>query len=257
MRSYLWLRGYFPLNERPDLKTIGVLLISAFSMIVLHYFGHHSSFKYVGFLFDAIGLEKSIDAAFTDSPYSNLYQLIWWAWVCVVAYFIIPAIYIVFVLKEKLTDYGLKLQGIASGWKIYAVLLLLVLPFVIVASFEKSFQQTYPFFLPNVGTPLFPALWYWEFFYAVQFFSLEFFFRGFMIHGTRHRFGVYSVFVMVLPYCMIHFEKPLPEAIGSILAGIVLGLLSYRTQAIWWGAVLHILVALTMDYLSLWHQGML
>ncbi|MCX7743318.1 MAG: CPBP family intramembrane metalloprotease [Flavobacteriales bacterium] len=257
MRSTLWLRDYFSFEERPDLKTIGVLLVSSISMIVLHYFGHHSSFKYIGFIINSLGVDNAIDVAFTNSPYSNLYQLIWWVWVCVVAYFLIPAIFILFILKEKLSDYGLKFRGSTSGWKIYALLFLVVLPFVIAASNEKSFQQTYPFFLPNNGTPLFPSLWYWELFYAVQFFSLEFFFRGFMIHGTRHRFGVYAVFVMVIPYCMIHFEKPLPEAIGSILAGVVLGLLSYRTQAIGWGAVLHIFVAFTMDYLSLWRQGML
>lgn len=257
MRSYLWLKGYFPTEEPPDLKTIGVLLVSALSMIVLYYFGHHSSFRYIGFLFDAVGWGDDMDYAFSDSPYRKLYRLVWWAMVCFVAYFLIPAFYIRLVLKEKLRDYGLKIRGITNGWKIYALLLAIVFPFVIGASFEKSFQQTYPFFLPGSGEPLFPALWYWELFYALQFFSLEFFFRGFMIHGTRHRFGIYSVFVMVIPYCMIHFQKPLPETIGSIVAGIVLGFLSYRTCSVWMGAALHVMVAISMDYLSLWHQGLL
>ena len=42
---------------------------------------------------------------------------------------------------------------------------------------------------------------------------LEFFFRGFILHGTKQRFGFYAIFVMIIPYCMIHFGKPIVETI--------------------------------------------
>jgi membrane protease YdiL (CAAX protease family) len=56
---------------------------------------------------------------------------------------------------------------------------------------------------------------------------------------------------------MIHFGKPLPEAIGSIVAGYILGYLSLKSKNIFPGMILHISVALTMDLLSLWHRGIL
>jgi membrane protease YdiL (CAAX protease family) len=100
-------------------------------------------------------------------------------------------------------------------------------------------------------------MYIWEAAYICQFFALEFFFRGFMLHGLRHRLGFYAIFVMMVPYCMIHFQKPMPETFGAIAAGAVLGLMSLKTRSIWLGACLHVAVALSMDFLALWHRGML
>jgi hypothetical protein len=78
-----------------------------------------------------------------------------------------------------------------------------------------------------------------------------------MVHGTKHRFGIYSIFVMTLPYCMIHFGKPIPECVASIIAGIVLGLMSLVTRSIWLGAGIHIAVAMGMDLACLARRGLL
>ena len=91
----------------------------------------------------------------------------------------------------------------------------------------------------------------WQALYALQFVSLEFFFRGFLVHTLKRDLGAHAVFVAVVPYCMIHFQKPLPEALGAIVAGIVLGTLSLRTGSVLGGAAVHVAVALTMDVLAL------
>ena len=39
-----------------------------------------------------------------------------------------------------------------------------------------------------------------------------------MVHGTRERLGALSVFAMMVPYCMIHFGKPMPETVGAVIA---------------------------------------
>jgi membrane protease YdiL (CAAX protease family) len=62
---------------------------------------------------------------------------------------------------------------------------------------------------------------------------------------------------MTVPYCMIHFGKPMAETLAAIVAGIILGLMSLKTRSIWFGACLHVAVAMSMDFLSLWHKGML
>jgi membrane protease YdiL (CAAX protease family) len=53
---------------------------------------------------------------------------------------------------------------------------------------------------------------------------------------------------------MIHFGKPLPETVGAILAGILLGILSLKSNLIWLGVLLHFSVALAMDCFSLMHR---
>jgi membrane protease YdiL (CAAX protease family) len=160
-----------------------------------------------------------------------------------------------FTFKEKFSAYGLSMGGAFADYKIYVLMLCVMIPLVLFFSHTESFQARYPFYNIAKGESFYPNLLIWELLYFIQFFALEFFFRGFMLHGTKHRFGFYSVFVMTIPYCMIHFGKPLPETIAAIIAGIVLGTLSLKSKSIWLGVAIHYSVAITMDVCSMWQKG--
>jgi membrane protease YdiL (CAAX protease family) len=97
----------------------------------------------------------------------------------------------------------------------------------------------------------------WELIYFIQFFALEFFFRGFLLHSLKPALGPYAIFVMTVPYCMIHFGKPMPETFAAIFAGVFLGWLSFRNGNIWLGLALHCFVAFSMDILALFNKGLL
>jgi membrane protease YdiL (CAAX protease family) len=139
---------------------------------------------------------------------------------------------------------------------LYAVMLVVMLPLVIYFSSTTSFQSRYPFYNPVYDKSLFPDFIIWEIMYFAQFIGLEFFFRGFMVLGLKKRFGFYSVFIMTVPYCMIHFGKPMPETFGAIAAGFVLGMLAMKSRSIFMGVLIHYSVAITMDLCSLWRKGM-
>jgi membrane protease YdiL (CAAX protease family) len=126
-----------------------------------------------------------------------------------------------------------------------------MLPLIYLVSQHQSFLLKYPFYKPSLNEPLYEYFLWWEILYFIQFIGVEFFFRGFLIHATKHRFGIYSVYVSLLPYVMIHFGKPFPETIGAIAAGLVLGLLSYKSKSVIPGIFLHYSVAITMDILAL------
>jgi membrane protease YdiL (CAAX protease family) len=174
-----------------------------------------------------------------------------------VFYFLVPVIVVKFVLRENLSGYGLVRKGAFADYPLYGVLLAIMIPLVICASFTEGFQEKYPFYHFRQGEPLWPNLWTWEALYFLQFFALEFFFRGFLLHGIKHRFGFYSVFVMTILYCMIHFGKPLPETIAAIFAGIILGALSLKSRSILLGVAIHYSVAILMDLAALWQKGFL
>ena len=114
----------------------------------------------------------------------------------------------------------------------------------------------YPFYRLDPAGDSWRDLMFWEVLYLAQFFGVEFFFRGFLVHGLKHRFGAYAIFEMMVPYCMLHFGKPLPECLASILGAVVLGFMSLRTRSIWMGTAIHMTVAASMDAASLWQQGL-
>jgi uncharacterized protein len=178
-----------------------------------------------------------------------------WVFILCTFYFLVPALVIKLLFKQDLSTYGLQWKGAFKDYWIYIVMLCVMVPLVAFFSTTQSFQSKYPFYDLASGEKLWPYFWIWEALYFLQFVALEFFFRGFMVHGLKHRFGYYSVFVMTIPYCMIHFGKPLPETIAAIAAGIVLGTLSLKSRSILLGVAIHYSVGLLMDLAALWQKG--
>jgi membrane protease YdiL (CAAX protease family) len=184
-------------------------------------------------------------------------QLAAWAAVSIAAYVVGPVLVARYALHRPLRELGLRTDGLTAHWRAYALLYAIALPVVLIASFGSAFQAKYPFYDLGVDESFWPHLYGWWVLYALQFVALEFFFRGFLVHGLAPRLGWVSIFVMAVPYNMLHFAKPMPEALVAIAGGVVLGTLSLRTRSIWCGATLHIAIAFTMDFLALWHAGRL
>lgn len=180
---------------------------------------------------------------------------VWWVGGIALTWVVVPLV-IARGQGFRLTDLGLGQRGAAAKWKVYLLLLALVTPAVVWAAQRESFTNMYPFIRPrHCETWCWGVLLaYWAL-YAVQFFSVEFFFRGWMLFSLERRMGMNAIAVMVVPYCMIHYHKPLPEALGAIVAGIVLGWMALRTRSIWGGFGVHVAVALGMDALSLARGG--
>lgn len=241
-----------------DRKMVVVFLTAAVALTCSNFLSDGSNPQWLERILRAVGLDgvaNRLNDALLTSSHADFNQLVFWA-VVVISCYVIPAtIAIRFVLHERVSDYGLRVRGIGRHFKSYAALYALAAPLIIAASFTASFQDRYPFFHPAAGQSLWPYLYVWWALYWLQFCALEFFFRGFLLYGLAPRLGWAAIFAMVLPYNMLHYGKPMPEALAAIVGGIVLGSLALKTKSIWWGAALHISIALTMDVCALTHAG--
>jgi membrane protease YdiL (CAAX protease family) len=184
-------------------------------------------------------------------PYWQLKSFGWWTGWRVGGYLVLPVLVILCMPGERLRDYYISLRGVVGKLWIYALMFALVLPAVVQASQHKGFYETYPFYKWANRSSF--DFWTWQLMYAAQFLSLEFFFRAFLLQGLRRSLGANAIFVMIIPYCMIHYGKPMAETFGAIGAGLILGTLAMRTRSIWGGVLIHVGVALTMDLLALGH----
>lgn len=200
---------------------------------------------------------RGLAYAIHESPDARIWQRVWWACGRVAGYGVLPFLLVKLALGDSLAKFGVRWKGTASNVRTYALLLAILVPVIFLASFGQGFQMKYPYYKVMPGEHLWPGFVLWEFLYAAQFVSLEFFFRGVIVHGLRDAMGYAAVLVPIMPYCMIHFGKPLPEALASIIAGLVLGTLSLKTRSIWGGAVLHVSAATSMDLFALWHAHLL
>jgi membrane protease YdiL (CAAX protease family) len=241
-----------------DRKMIIVFVASALALTCNNFLsdGTHpqwleSTLRAIGFS----GLALRLHDAMLVSSHREFNQLAFWAVVVIATYVVPPVICIRFLFHERVRDYGLRIRDTSTYVRTYAVLFGIAFPLIVAASFSSAFQEKYPFYHPVAGQPLGPYLYWWWILYWCQFVALEFFFRGFMVHGLVPRLGWAAIFAMVVPYNMLHYGKPMPEALAAIVGGIVLGTLALKTKSIWLGASLHISIALTMDLCALWHLG--
>lgn len=190
-----------------------------------------------------------------SDSWTRLTEVSWWASTQIVFYLVVPMA-IVVALRLRPADIGWRVRGTAGDWKKYATLFVVAAPFVIVASGTAPFQESYPLYEITRGqTGVWGDLAIWWPFYVAQFVAIETFFRGYLVIGLAPILGRLSILVATVPYLMIHFVKPPMEAAASIVGGLVMGTLAYRTRSVWWGVALHVAVAALMDVMSLGHKG--
>jgi hypothetical protein len=191
--------------------------------------------------------------------YLDLLAFTWWSAAKLLGFLLVPALHIR-IAGGRLAEYGIGLRahrplsGVPRPGKwVYLALFLIVLPAVILVSFTRSFQQTYPLY--RLAGRSWLDFVCWEVQYMATFLTVEFFFRGYLLFGLRPALGSHAIFVMMVPYCMIHALKPAAESLGAIVAGVVLGTLALATGSIWYGVLIHVAVALSMDMLACWQVG--
>lgn len=231
-----------------DKQAVAVLLLATLSLLFIQFIA-----KTWGFvrLVNDLGLHSSVNTLkqffAMSSEHGNLVRLLWFASFSFFFYVLFPMLFIKTFFKKSFADFGLKLKGAFQYWQYYTIFMLIMFPLVLFVARVPSFQNMYPFYRQLDGNFIWQNLLIWECFYFLQFVGTEFFFRGFLVHGLKHKFGFYALFISMMPYCMIHFQKPFFEAFGSIIAGFILGVMSLRTNSVIMGVLLHFGVALTMD----------
>ncbi|MEM7099072.1 MAG: CPBP family intramembrane glutamic endopeptidase [Pseudomonadota bacterium] len=207
--------------------------------------------------FDRYGIQRRFYEIWGEALHSSgmsidqvsFFAQFWLTGSCIVLMVAIPVVYLFCFPARDGNEWGLSFNK--DHWPVYVTLFLFMLPIVWVASTQPSFMHFYPLYNP-ANLQLFIVF---ELVYLAQFFCVEFFFRGPLLLKLNERFGYAAIGMMAVPYALIHIYKPFPEALGSIIAGLVLGYVAIRLRSIWPGVFLHCGVALSMDIFALVQSG--
>lgn len=236
--------------EERDRTALIVLMVSTVLLVIFFYWGRPAFY----FTSGLSGWVADIaTGALEEFPGVGAY--LWWGFTSLLLRVGIPLVVIVWLLNRRPREFGFRLEGIGRHMPVYIVMFLVMLPVLIWVSSFESFLSYYPFYDRAVEGGA--AFWLYEIGYGLQFVGVEAFFRGFILFGLLPRFGALAVVVMTVPYTMIHFSKPMPEAFAAIVAGLVLGVMAIRSRSFVPGIFLHVAVAVTMDILVLTRLGAL
>ncbi|MBT1697770.1 CPBP family intramembrane metalloprotease [Fulvivirgaceae bacterium PWU4] len=206
-----------------------------------------------------LSLDSSVP--FLDPLVSRIFhpEMYFWAYkVCInsVSFFtVFIPIFIFYWLHERKHDHVYGLSARKFDAKPYFTMLLIMLPLIIGASFHESFQRQYPMYKSTeahvyMNVPEWVTVAGYEFAYGLDFITVEYLFRGFMVIGMMSILGRGAVVCMAVVYCFLHFGKPAGEAISSIAGGYILGVVAYETRSIWGGIIVHMGIAWIMELVA-------
>lgn len=264
--TFIFINYYFGLNQYiaglPDEQQYAgwyllFLLAFSFAYVLLAFFRRQKIFGNRRFLLlflvaPAIFSWKmvfEVNFLFTENKIENIYwnQVIYWPFKLVI---ITLALVVVWRLtKEQQPFYGLQMKGFR--FKPYLLMLLIMVPLIAAASTQPDFLAMYPklkaisFLKGHQHSGWYKLLY--ELSYGSDFFSIELFFRGFLVLAFAKWFGKDAILPMACFYCTIHFGKPMGECISSFFGGLILGIVIYHTRTIFGGLMVHLGIAWLME----------
>ncbi|MBC7875181.1 MAG: CPBP family intramembrane metalloprotease [Ferruginibacter sp.] len=184
-----------------------------------------------------------------DTGWTNYWEhVIYWPVLLII---IIAVLFLLWRYFDKDQPfYGLTKKGLS--WQPYLLMLLIMVPLVAAASTQADFLAVYPKIRSIAGVEPGDSITWWhkllfELSYGSDFFSIELFFRGFLILAFIKWAGKDAILPMACFYCTIHFGKPLGECISSYFGGILLGIIVYHTRSILGGLLVHLGIAWLME----------
>jgi hypothetical protein len=160
--------------------------------------------------------------------------------------------------RDTSTFYGLNQKTFDA--RPYFVMLAIMLPLIILASYNPAFLRQYPMYDSTAAhtymdVPEWVTVLVYEFAYGLDFVTVEQLFRGFFVIGMMSVLGRGAVSSMAVVYCVLHFGKPAGEAVSSIFGGYILGVIAYETRSIWGGVIVHIGIAWMMELIAFVQKG--
>jgi len=217
---------------------IKILLLSVPVIILVYiYHGMHEAFaRYFSHL--------------SNLYYFDIYGYVYQFLATLILFFLFPLVIIKLVFREKLKDYGFSLGDKRYGLRFIIITIpLIVTPIMILGAYMSQVRAEYP--LSKLVQDKASVLLLYEFSYVLLYYvGWEFFFRGYMLFGLREKFGdTYAILLQVIPSSILHFNKPEPEFLGSIILGLVLGYLALRTRSILYPLIIHSYIGVSTDLL--------
>ena len=220
--------------ETLDAQTVTVLIASVLLVFVQFTLGDRDIFR-------------AHLAEYVSSTWRGVLSWGWWFGMQGITGFIVPLLILMVGFRRSPSEIGLGL----GDWKLASTLAALYVPIVAIGTWVLSngadFQAQYPHYQPAATN--------WQFFIVYELLFLfywigwEYLWRGFVLFGTAHTFGLYAIFVQAMPFALLHFNKPLPEAVLSVVGGVALGALIWRCRSFWIAVPIH---AAQMLLLDLW-----
>ena len=126
-----------------DWRTLTVFISGAVLLCLFYYYGMRGAYY-------SLGLNAWVKGAFPQmhAVYGDLFAYAYWGAQSLLMRVAVPSLIILYVFRERLSDYGLAWGETGAHLRVYVALYAVMAPLLAIVSFTPGFQATYPFFKP-------------------------------------------------------------------------------------------------------------
>jgi hypothetical protein len=163
--------------------------------------------------------------------------------------FLFSVLSVKFIFHQKLSDFGFNSGDTKFGFITSIIFFVFMLPILWIVSASPSFAQTYPQGGPALRED-FGLLFLYEICILIYMLGWEFLWRGYTLFGLKVKLGYYAIFIQMIPFFILHKGKPDLELLGSIFAGIILGIQALRSRSFVYAWILHSAIMISIDIIS-------
>ncbi len=146
----------------------------------------------------------------------------------------VPLVALVAVLRDDPRRYGLRLGDWRVGLSVAALGCAVMAPIIVILAGVPAFREFYT----ESSAPV-PELLVTN---ALDLFSSEFFYRGFLMFALLRAIGPLGVVVAAVPFACSHLGKPDLETFSTFFGGLAFGWLNWRTGSILYSAIAHVFI---------------
>ena len=160
---------------------------------------------------------------------------------------VIPALIVKFVLREKLADYGVGLGNRLRTVRSFVMVAPFLLLIAYLSSRSPAVVAEYP--LNRVAGRSPADFGFHVATYLLLYLGWEFHFRGFLQYGLRESVGdVPAILIQTMGSTLGHLGKSAAETYAAVAAGLLFGVLAFRTRSLLSGLMLHTVLGVSLDY---------
>ena len=227
------------INNLKENSNKNLILSLVFATVVLFlycYFGSYSFFEKV----------------FPNLENVEFYKIIYHNLMAFVLFFGLGTLFVKFVMKQKLSEFGLGLKN-KKFFLIAGAISLVVFPLLGMSTvLDPEMVSTYPLVDFVVYGQWYNILLYFVS-YLLYYVGWEFLFRGILFFGSKEKCGVLgAILLTTLISALIHtsiagFGKPMIETLSAIPAGLIFGYFAHKTDSIYLSLLCHVLIGFFTD----------
>jgi membrane protease YdiL (CAAX protease family) len=149
----------------------------------------------------------------------------------VALFFAVPLLVVLLAFRDRPARYGLRFGEWRLGAALAVIGCAVMTPVVLLFAGQPDARGYYAASWSSLPDVLMTN--------ALDLFSAEFLFRGFLMFTLVRAIGPIGVLVATLPFVFTHLTKPELELISTLAGGMLYGWLAWRTRSIVWGALAH------------------